>query len=88
MNRREIFLVLLAAILFCFAVSFASGDQVVTSDRVTTSVNVRENLITGSPSVGKLMPGQTAELLESIPYWYHIRLSSGVQGYVSALISN
>jgi len=53
------------------------------SDRVETRLNVREEPVAGSPIVGKLEVNETADLIESIPYWYHVRLYNGVEAYVS-----
>jgi hypothetical protein len=83
MNKRKFFSVPAVVFFFLFAVSPAIGDQITPSDRVSTHVNVRQEPLAGSPAVGALNSGQSAELIESIPYWYHIRLSSGAAGYVS-----
>jgi len=61
--------------------SFA--DQVTPSGRVISHLNVRQNPDVNSDVVGKLKPNETAELLESVPYWYKIRLNNGTQGFVS-----
>jgi len=53
------------------------------SDRVTSRVNVRAGASTDQPIVGKLQPGETAELLESFPRWDKVRLENGVEGFVS-----
>lgn len=59
------------------------SDQIVLSDRVQTALNVRERPTTESAVVGKLLRNQTAEYLDSVPYWYHVRLEDGGTGYVS-----
>jgi hypothetical protein len=53
------------------------------SNRVVTRVNVRIGPSTEEPVVGKLQPGDTAELLSAVPSWYQIRLTNGVEGFVS-----
>jgi len=75
-------LVVIFLFLF-FSVLPVFGEQVVPSDRVSKHVNVRKAPITGSRVVGTLEPNQQAELIESVPYWYHVRLSAGIEGYVS-----
>ncbi|MFC1896614.1 SH3 domain-containing protein [Thermodesulfobacteriota bacterium] len=69
-------------ILFSLPV-LAKAERIVPSDRVTSYVNVREQPSTQSVVVGRLSPNESAELLEGVPYWYHVRLSNGVTGYVS-----
>lgn len=83
MKTRNSILLLAVLLSLFFAANETFADQVKPSDRVTTHVNVREAPVAGSPAVGTLNRNATADLIESIPYWYHIRLSSGVQGYVS-----
>jgi endonuclease/exonuclease/phosphatase family metal-dependent hydrolase len=83
MDKRKFFLVPAVVFFLLVAVLPATGEQVAPGERVSTYVNVRQSPLAGSPSVGTLRPGQSAELIESIPYWYHIRLSSGIPGYVS-----
>jgi len=61
----------------------ANAEQVTPSDRVTTHVNVREQPSSQSNIVGTLNINETAELLESVPYWHRIRLSNDTVGYVS-----
>ena len=61
----------------------AYADRIVPSDRVTTHLNVRRQASVGSDVVGRLRPNESAELVESVPYWYHVRLSDGTPGFVS-----
>jgi endonuclease/exonuclease/phosphatase family metal-dependent hydrolase len=68
--------------LFFIATS-AGADQVRPSDRVSNYVNVRQSAAVNSPGVGILKPNQTATLIESIPYWHHVRMVDGTAGYVS-----
>ena len=64
--------------------SAAYAVDIVPSPRVRSNVVVRAQPL-GPPStpVGALQRGQTAELLENVPYFYKIRLSNGVVGWVS-----
>ena len=72
---------MLVAITFT---SPAHAQDIVPSDRVSSSVVVRREP-TGRPSpiVGALRPGERATLLESVPYFYKVRLANGTVGYVS-----
>lgn len=64
--------------------SWAMADVVTPTDQVTKYVIVRSapSTSSGTPR-GRLNPGDRAELLESIPSWYRVRLSDGTRGYVS-----
>lgn len=61
----------------------ALADVVVPSTDVTTRVVVRASATSQSTQVGSLEPGDQAELVGSVPNWHQIRLSNGVQGFVS-----
>lgn len=50
---------------------------------MTTRLLVRESASTGSDVVGELRVGQTADLITSVPNWHKVRLSNGVEGFVS-----
>ena len=63
------------------AIAYAS--QVVPTDRVETAVLVRQGPNTSTPIIARLKPGQSAEVLDEVPGWYHVRLPDGVKGYVS-----
>jgi uncharacterized protein YgiM (DUF1202 family) len=71
-----VFLVLLTPTL-------VRADQVTPAPSVAGYVNVRESPTVDSPVVGKLVPGESAELRESVPYWYCVVLADGTTGYVS-----
>ena len=62
--------------------SFAQ-ERVIPSSRVSSHLNVRETSNVTSDIVGTLEPGQSAELLESVPYWYRVRLQNAREGFVS-----
>jgi competence protein ComEC len=60
-----------------------TGDRVVPTDDVVTRVVVRAGPTSQSADRGSLRPGESAELLGSVPSWYQIRLDNGVQGFVA-----
>lgn len=60
----------------------ALADKVTPSDRVTSYVNVREGPSGNAAVVSQLRPGETAELIASVPSWYKIRLADGTEGFV------
>ena len=64
-------------------VTAVHAEDVTPSDRVASRLNVREQPSTDSPIVGKLVPGETATLIDSPARWYRIRLDNGALGYVS-----
>lgn len=79
------FLAAITAVAALLLASQASAqEQVAPSERVRTNVVVREQPL-GPPAtpVGALRPGETAVLLESVPYFYRVRLANGVEGYVA-----
>jgi hypothetical protein len=61
----------------------AYAERVITIDQVANRVKVRHRPDIASPAIGSLRPDESAQLLESLPYWYHIQLDNGVPGYVS-----
>ncbi|RJP21928.1 MAG: SH3 domain-containing protein [Candidatus Abyssobacteria bacterium SURF_5] len=63
--------------------SAAEADRIIPVGQVTNRVRVRHRPDTDSPAIGSLRFNESAELLESLPYWYHIKLDNGVPGYVS-----
>jgi SH3 domain-containing protein len=82
-SSSKIYLLLLSGFL-CIAVCIpASADTVVPNYRVQSYLNVREETSGDSTTVGKLRKGESAELIESVPRWYKIRLNDGIVGYVS-----
>ncbi|MCH7972527.1 MAG: SH3 domain-containing protein [Bacteroidetes bacterium] len=66
-----------------FLIGNIVAQHITPSDRVTLHVNVRENPDTQSDIVGMLRANDTAELLESIRYWYKIKLDGQIIGFVS-----
>ena len=73
----------LALVLSLASPAIADASQVVPTDRVETAVLVRQGPSTATPIVARLKPGQSAEVLDEVPGWYHVRLPDGVEGYVS-----
>lgn len=70
-------------VLLCLLAFPASADRIKPSGRVSSQLNVRELPNTDSSKVGRLLPGESAELMEDVPYWYKVRLDDGTVGYVS-----
>lgn len=60
-----------------------TADRVVPTDEVKTRVVVRANASGTSDDRGSLRPSESAELLGSVPNWYRVRLTNGVEGFVS-----
>lgn len=81
---RQLVAGLIAVLSLLFSSQPYAQDQIAPSERVRSSVVVREEPL-GPPSrpVGALRPGERAELLESVPYFYRVRLPNGAEGYVS-----
>ncbi|MDH3280538.1 MAG: SH3 domain-containing protein [Gammaproteobacteria bacterium] len=59
------------------------ADDVMPSGRVARHVNVRELPSYDAREVGELAVGERATLLNAVPRWRKIRLSTGVEGFVS-----
>jgi endonuclease/exonuclease/phosphatase family metal-dependent hydrolase len=79
-------------LFFGFSLLFSStyiySQSVVPSDRVADRVIVRENPNTHGNIVGSLKIGESAVLIESIPYWFKVELSNNAVGYVSKAWTN
>src|SRR6476619_5636291 len=60
----------------------AQADTVVPGPDVTTRVIVRASASGLSAQVGSLVPGQSAQLIGSVPNWHKVQLSNGIQGFV------
>jgi beta-lactamase superfamily II metal-dependent hydrolase len=75
---------LIAAVALLCSPPALAQEQVAPSERVRSNVVVRAEPL-GPPSrpVGALRPGEHAELLESVPYFYRVRLANGAEGYVA-----
>ncbi|MFC1523661.1 SH3 domain-containing protein [Thermodesulfobacteriota bacterium] len=85
-NGRVLSLFILFTLLLPPSLSSAQ-ERVVPSSRVTSHLKVRALNNVNSQIVGRLLPNESAEFLESVPYWYHIRLDDGPPGYVSKAYS-
>jgi hypothetical protein len=80
----RIIAILLALLITLVLVPLAAfAAEITPSDRVVTRVNVHAGPSTVETVVGKLQPGDRAELLSVVPNWYHIRLTDGIEGFVS-----
>ncbi|GAB4340200.1 MAG: hypothetical protein Kow0099_15970 [Candidatus Abyssubacteria bacterium] len=82
MILRVWFLCALLSAILSIAVP-ARAERVIAIQEVTNRVKVRHRPSIDSPAIGSLRYNESAELLESLPYWYHITLDNGVPGYVS-----
>ncbi len=82
--KPRVFLTILV-MMTLFLPSFARAERVTPSERVTGSVKVKAAPRSGSSVsiVGRMRPGDSALLLDKVPYYYHIRLDNNVEGYVS-----
>jgi competence protein ComEC len=78
---RSLFLAFCLAALT--AASAAAAPTVHPSERVVNWVNVRQNPGIESPIIGRLRPGESAELIDTVPGWYQVRLANGQTGFVS-----
>lgn len=77
---------LVAGALFTCAPAWA--DDVVPSARVSSAVLVREAPSTETAVLGRLRPGDQAELVAEVSGWYQVRLADGTTGYVSKIWTN
>jgi len=69
-------------ILFVF-VFYSYSQRVIPSNDVQNHVNVRASNSAGSEIINTLHPGESAEYIESVPYWHKVRCDNGDEGYVS-----
>lgn len=74
---------LLLAMSAIWVVPSSWAQSVIPAPRITSPITVLEAPSSGSTPVGQLSPSESATLLESVPYWYHVRLRDGTSGYVS-----
>src|SRR4051812_34481711 len=80
MRKSRLFL-LVGVILL--SLTSAVADTVTPTNEVVTRVVIRSNTSTGSADIGSLRSGDEAELIDSVPNWYRIRLPNGTEGYVA-----
>lgn len=69
------------AFLFVYEASYA--ERIIPSERVSSHLNVRSGPGTDNPVISTLDNDDSAELLGEVPYWYHVHLDSGAEGFVS-----
>ena len=71
--------------LLSLSVASALADEVTPNDRVESRLRVRASPSAdpSTPIVAFLEPGERAELLDDVPYWWQIRTSAGTEGFVS-----
>jgi len=77
----RISMALLAVAMLCHPI-VGYTDFITPSERVQNSLNIRSATNSRSEIIGSLQLGQKAELLDSVPNWYLIKLPDGRQGYV------
>src|ERR1043166_2283811 len=78
--RKYLFLL---AFAYFAATEFAVADTVTPTSEVTTRVIVRADASASAAEVGSLHPGESAELLGSVPRWHRVRLANGTVGFVA-----
>src|SRR5215475_8617922 len=76
------YFVLLALAYFSWS-SLVVADTVTPTNEETTRVVVRADASTSAAEVGSLHPGESAELLGSVPRWHRVRLANGTVGFVA-----
>src|SRR5438128_2422537 len=86
-SHFRLMIALLLAISANWAVPSSWAQSVVPASRITSPIPVLEAPSSGSAPVGQLSPSEMATFLESVPYWYHVRLRDGTSGYVSKVSS-
>ncbi len=82
MVGRILILYFAMAMAMAIAPPVFAESQIAPSDRVKRNVVVRSS--PGSLTVaGRLLPGESAELLSEVPGWYQVKLADGTIGFVS-----
>jgi beta-lactamase superfamily II metal-dependent hydrolase len=82
--NKSLFLIVITLLANLLISTSSFATKVKPSDRVTNHVNVREFPSTqDTNTVGELKVGKEAILIESVPRWYKVRLSNGIEGFVS-----
>lgn len=67
--------------LILVASNIAYADYVTPNSQVNNAVNVRLSTNTTSRIIGKLYPGDRAELLRDLKDWYEVLLANGERGF-------
>jgi hypothetical protein len=73
-------LALLGMALCTSTATAAEQNCVIPSEDVVTAVMLRASPSTNAAVSGRLAPGERAELLGEVPYWYRVRLADGHAG--------
>jgi hypothetical protein len=69
-------------VALCVWVALAVAATVTPSDRVTSSLVVRDKPSRDGHKIGSLQPGEQAEAVGSVSNWLKVRLTDGTVGYV------
>ena len=77
---KKVTILSFVSIILLFFSPYVYADQVVPSDRVEDHVNVRSHSNSQSDAVGTLRKNETAELIESVPYWHKVKLVDDTEG--------
>lgn len=77
------FVALTVSVVLTWCAHPASADIVRPTAAVTNGVVVRQEASSDSAQIGSLLPGDRAELLDSVPSWHRVRLTNGTVGFVS-----
>lgn len=83
MDRHHPYRLILIFTVFLFTLNAAHADRVVPSERVSSYLNVRSGPGTDNAVISTLDNDDSAALLGEVPFWYHVRLDSGDEGYAS-----
>jgi len=59
------------------------ADTIVPTEDVVNGVVVRQGPSAQTASIGRLAVGSEATIIGSVPGWHHVRISSGLTGFVS-----
>jgi hypothetical protein len=81
--KAKLALFLVSALIVFSGVTSGRADTVVPSGRATKHVTVRETATSQSQPIGRLWTGEQAEYLGDSPHRHQIRLTNGIEGYVS-----
>ncbi len=77
---KKLFFALLS---FVFLTTSAFADEITPRSSVKFSVTIRETESTASKKLGRLLVGESVDLIAVKPNWFEVRLQDGRIGYVS-----
>jgi competence protein ComEC len=80
---HRIWICVAAFVAIGLAMPASAAPNVTPSPRVVAAVVVRAQPTTQSEALARLRPGETLQLVDEVPGWYHVILSDGRSGYVS-----